>query len=88
MPTYLADEGLKDFADIAKFKDQLDGKIYGIEPGNDGNRLIQKMIDERQVRARRFELVESSEQGMLAEVERAIAEQQARSCSSAGSRIR
>ena len=37
--------GLKDFADIAKFKAQLDGKIYGIEPGNDGNRLIQDMID-------------------------------------------
>ena len=37
--TTLYDDGLKDFADIAKFKDQLDGKIYGIEPGNDGNRL-------------------------------------------------
>ena len=48
MPKYLADEGLKDFADIAKFKDQLDSQIYGIEPGNDGNRLIQKMIDEGQ----------------------------------------
>ncbi|MCP4188104.1 MAG: glycine/betaine ABC transporter substrate-binding protein, partial [Gammaproteobacteria bacterium] len=32
-----ADAGLKDFADIAKFKDDLDGEIYGIEPGNDGN---------------------------------------------------
>ena len=36
--TYQA--GLKNFADIAKFSEQLDGKIYGIEPGNDGNRLI------------------------------------------------
>ena len=34
--------GLKSFADIAKFSKKLDGKIYGIEPGNDGNRLIQQ----------------------------------------------
>ena len=35
VPTYVA-EGLRDFSDIAKFKDKLDGKIYGIEAGNDG----------------------------------------------------
>ena len=35
------DLGVADFADIAAQKDALDGKIYGIEPGNDGNRLIQ-----------------------------------------------
>ena len=44
VPTYLYNEGLKSFADIAKFKDKLGGKIYGIEPGNDGNRLILDMI--------------------------------------------
>ena len=71
VPKYLADEGLKDFADIAKFKEQLDGQIYGIEPGNDGNRLIQKMIDEGKFGLAGFEMVESSEQGMLAEVQRA-----------------
>jgi glycine betaine/proline transport system substrate-binding protein len=31
--------GLMHFADIAKFRNELDAKIYGIEPGNDGNRL-------------------------------------------------
>lgn len=31
--------GLTHFADIAKFRNELDAKIYGIEPGNDGNRL-------------------------------------------------
>ena len=70
VPTYLADEGLKSFADIAKFKDQLDGKIYGIEPGNDGNKLIQSMIDKNAFGLGGFEVVESSEQGMLAEVAR------------------
>ena len=66
-----ADGGIKDFADIAKFKDQLDGKIYGIEPGNDGNRLIQDMIAKDAFGLKGFELVESSEQGMLAQVARA-----------------
>uniref|UniRef100_UPI001358320F glycine betaine ABC transporter substrate-binding protein n=1 Tax=Geminicoccus flavidas TaxID=2506407 RepID=UPI001358320F len=72
VPKYLHDEGLKDFADIAKFKDQLGGRIVGIEPGNDGNRLIQTMIDANQFGLGEFELVESSEQGMLAEVSRAV----------------
>lgn len=66
-----ADGGVKDFADIAKFKDQLDGKIYGIEPGNDGNRIIQEMIDKDAFGLKGFKVVESSEQGMLAQVARA-----------------
>ncbi len=64
--------GLKGFDDIAKFKDKLDGKVYGIEPGNDGNRLIQGMIDKNAFGLKGFELVESSEQGMLAQVKRAV----------------
>lgn len=67
-----AAKGLRDFADIAKFKDDLDGKIYGIEPGNDGNRLILDMIESNQFGLGEFELVESSEAGMLAQVERAV----------------
>ncbi len=62
--------GIKDFADIAKAKDALGGKIYGIEPGNDGNRLIQDMIDKNAFGLKGFEVVESSEQGMLAQVKR------------------
>lgn len=66
-----AEAGIKDFADIAKHSDLLDGKIYGIEPGNDGNRLIQSMIDANTFGLEGFEVVESSEQGMLAQVARA-----------------
>ncbi|WP_425072295.1 choline ABC transporter substrate-binding protein [Sagittula sp. S175] len=66
-----ADLGIKDFADIAAHKDALDGKIYGIEPGNDGNRLIQSMIDDNAFDLSGFEVVESSEQGMLSQVSRA-----------------
>ena len=71
VPQYLYDEGLKTFADIAKFSDKLDGKIYGIEPGNDGNRLILDMISKDAFGLGKFELVESSEQGMLSQVARA-----------------
>ena len=68
VPKYTYETGLKDFADIAKFRDQLGGKIYGIEPGNDGNRLILDMISNDKFGLKGFELVESSEQGMLAQV--------------------
>ena len=65
--------GIKDFADIATHAADLEGKIYGIEAGNDGNKLILDMIDKDAfgLKAAKVELVESSEQGMLAQVERA-----------------
>ncbi len=67
-----ADMGIKDFADIAKQREALDGKIYGIEPGNDGNRLILDMIEQDAFGLSGFEVVESSEQGMLAQVARSV----------------
>ena len=72
VPKYTFDAGLKSFADIAKFKDKLDGKIYGIEPGNDGNRLILDMIEKDTFGLKGFEVVESSEAGMLSQVSRAV----------------
>ncbi|WP_299199969.1 choline ABC transporter substrate-binding protein [uncultured Amphritea sp.] len=71
VPKYAYDAGLKSFADIAKFKDQLKDRIYGIEPGNDGNRLIQSMIDDDAFGLKGFKLVESSEAGMISQVSRA-----------------
>ena len=65
-----ADLGINSFDSIAAQADALDGKIYGIEPGNDGNRLIQSMIDGGAFGLSDFEVVESSEQGMLAQVQR------------------
>jgi glycine betaine/proline transport system substrate-binding protein len=62
--------GIENFADIAANADALDNRIYGIEPGNDGNRLIQSMIEEGAFGLSEFEVVESSEQGMLAQVDR------------------
>jgi hypothetical protein len=45
-----AELGITDFASIAAHEKELDGKIYGIEPGNDGNRLMIDMIAQDEVR--------------------------------------
>jgi glycine betaine/proline transport system substrate-binding protein len=76
VPKYTFDAGLQSFADISKFKDKLGNKIYGIEPGNDGNRLILDMISANQFDLSGFELVESSEAGMLSQVQRAAGSKQ------------
>jgi len=63
--------GIADFADIADHAEALDETIYGIEPGNDGNRLIMDMIEADAFGLSGFDVKESSEQGMLAQVSRA-----------------
>ncbi|MDR6816633.1 glycine betaine/proline transport system substrate-binding protein [Neorhizobium sp. 2083] len=63
--------GIKDFKDIATHKKELDGKIYGIEPGNEGNGMIVSLIDANTFNLKGFQVVESSEQGMLTQVTRA-----------------
>ncbi|MDO5620789.1 MAG: choline ABC transporter substrate-binding protein [Paracoccus sp. (in: a-proteobacteria)] len=66
-----ADLGIRSFADIAAHKDALNGQLYAIEPGNDGNELMLKMVAGDKFGLGTFEVVESSEQGMLAQVARA-----------------
>nr|WP_321256500.1 ABC transporter substrate-binding protein [uncultured Pseudodesulfovibrio sp.] len=66
-PTFCAEAGLKDFSDIAKYGDKLDWKIHGIEAGNDGNMIIQDMIDKDMFGLGKFKLVASSEVAMLAQ---------------------
>jgi len=72
VPTYLADKGLESFADIARFKKELGGKIYGIEPGSGANTQIKDMIAKNRFGLGDFQLVESSEAGMLSAVTRAV----------------
>lgn len=67
-PAYVVDGGLQDFSDISKFADKLENKIYGIEPGNDGNQIIQAMIDQNQFGLGDFKIVATSEPIMLSEV--------------------
>lgn len=71
VPTATAEKGIKDFADLGKNPDEFESKIYGIEPGAPANANIQKMIDAGEFGLKGWELVESGEQAMLAQVERA-----------------
>jgi glycine betaine/proline transport system substrate-binding protein len=70
VPAYTYAAGLKDFKDIQRFGPELNDSIYGIEPGNDGNRHVLDMLKRNQFGLGGFKLIESSEQGMLAQVER------------------
>jgi glycine betaine/proline transport system substrate-binding protein len=65
--------GITSFDALAANAEALEGKIYGIEAGNDGNRLIIDMIESGAfgLDADAIEVVESSEAGMLAQVGRA-----------------
>jgi glycine betaine/proline transport system substrate-binding protein len=72
VPQYVADAGVKSLADLGANAEKFGGKIYGIEAGNDGNRIIQTMIDDAKNNLSGFTMVESSEAGMLTEAEKAI----------------
>lgn len=74
VPTYVAEGGVKTLTDLGKFKDKFEGKIYGIEAGNDGNRIILDMIKNPADNLQGFELVESSEAGMLTQAEQSMKE--------------
>lgn len=65
-----ADAGVVDFADLDAQKDAFEGKIYGIEPGAPANQSIQAMIEADEFGLGDWELVESGEQAMLAQVSR------------------
>lgn len=72
VPQYVADAGVKSITDIMAHKDKFAGKFFGIEPGNDGNRSILTIISEEKNNLKGFELVESSEAGMITEAEKAM----------------
>lgn len=71
VPAATAAKGIRSFADLAAHGDDFDHKIYGIEPGAPANQNIQKMIDAGDFGLKGWELVESGEQAMLAQVARA-----------------
>jgi glycine betaine/proline transport system substrate-binding protein len=68
VPAYVHEAGVRDFADLQKFADRFERKLYGIEPGS--NQLMIDAINDPAFGLKGWEVVESSEQGMLAEVKR------------------
>ena len=71
VPAYTYEKGLHTYEDMAEFADGLDGTIYGIEPGNEGNAYLIGLTEQDKYGLGEFEVKESSEQGMLAQVRRA-----------------
>nr|WP_244492459.1 choline ABC transporter substrate-binding protein [Aureimonas sp. AU22] len=71
VPNYVAEAGVKDVKDLAANADKFKKEIYGIEPGAPANQNIQSMIDAPAYNLSGWKLVDSSEQGMLSQVQRA-----------------
>lgn len=65
-----ADLGVADYADLDAHKDAFGGQILGIEAGASANQKIAAMIAADQFGLGDWELVETSEQAMLAQVAR------------------
>ncbi|MBN3790169.1 choline ABC transporter substrate-binding protein [Burkholderia sp. Ac-20353] len=72
VPDYVAAAGVRTFADLERYADRFDGKIYGIEPGAPANQNIKRMLADHALGSANWSLVESSETGMLTQVERAV----------------
>jgi glycine betaine/proline transport system substrate-binding protein len=70
VPTYVWDAGVKDFKDLPKFADKFSKKIYGIDASS--NQPIIDAVNDPALGLAGWEIVESSEVGMLTEVERAV----------------
>ncbi|UEM03137.1 choline ABC transporter substrate-binding protein [Skermanella rosea] len=70
VPNYVAEAGVRSFADLDKFADKFESKIYGIDPGAPANQNIDRMIGADAFGLGDWSLVPSSEQGMLAQVNR------------------
>ncbi|VVM95235.1 choline ABC transporter substrate-binding protein [Pseudomonas fluorescens] len=75
VPDYVWNAGVHDFADLNKYADKFDKKIYGIGSGAPANISLQEMIKKNDFDMGQWKLVESSEQAMLAEVSRAVKKQ-------------
>ncbi|HVJ40428.1 MAG TPA: choline ABC transporter substrate-binding protein [Dongiaceae bacterium] len=68
VPTYVAEGGVKSFADLDKFADKFDRKIYGIEPGS--NQPLIDAVNKNEYGLGKWKVIESSEQGMLTQVDK------------------
>lgn len=71
VPKYVSDAGVASFDDLAAHGDQFGKKIYAIEPGS--NQPLLDMVAANRHGLGDWTIVESSEAGMLAQVERSEA---------------
>lgn len=75
VPQYVYDAGVTSVADLDEHAEKFEHNLFGIEAGNDGNMIIQDMIDDDAFGLGDWQLVDSSEAGMLAELKSRTANQ-------------
>lgn len=76
VPDYVWEAGVKEFADLQKHADAFDNKLYGIGSGAPANLSLKEIIGKNAFDLGQWKLVESSEQAMLAQVQRAVQKKQ------------
>jgi glycine betaine/proline transport system substrate-binding protein len=74
VPKYVSDAGVRSFGDLAAHADKFGAKIYAIEPGS--NQPLLDMVAENRHGLGDWEIVESSEAGMLSQVGRMYPKQE------------
>lgn len=72
VPEYVHEAGVETEADLDEFRDQFDGRIYGIEAGSGFNESISNAISNDRHGLGDWEMVPSSTSGMLTQVGRSI----------------
>jgi len=72
VPEYVYNSGVKSLADLKEKADKFNKKIYGIEPGNEGNIIVQDAIKNNTYNLGEWNLQSSSTAGMLSSVKRAV----------------
>ncbi|WP_343563974.1 choline ABC transporter substrate-binding protein [Kiloniella sp. b19] len=69
VPKYVHDAGVTSIADLSKHTGKFDQKMYGMEPGS--NDIMLQIVADNAFGLGDWEVIESSEQGMLSQVKRA-----------------
>lgn len=76
VPQYVYDAGVTSVNDLAEHADQFEQSVHGIEAGNDGNELIEQMIADDAYGLGDWQVIDSSESGMLAELSARVPNEQ------------
>jgi glycine betaine/proline transport system substrate-binding protein len=76
VPEYLFEDGLQSFADLDDYRDQLDGEIHGFGAGSAASEILNNAIDNDTWGLGDWQLVDTSEVGMLSAARDAISREE------------
>ena len=76
VPEYLFEDGLQSFADLDDYRDQLDGEIHGFGAGSAASEILNNAIDNNTWGLGDWQLVDTSEVGMLSAARDAISREE------------